>query len=62
MNDKLNNFYNNNQDELEREWELYIYDREWGSGEDKITITEGMFWEWVEEEMEDAEAGIGGYL
>lgn len=52
---KLDAFYTNNQDQLEGAWEDYISEGEWGSGEDKINITDGMFWEFVEDCMNEWE-------
>jgi len=50
---KVYEFYSQFQDELEKEWEEYLADGEWGSGEDKINITDKMFWEFIEDRMED---------
>jgi hypothetical protein len=55
VNTKLEKFYNENQDELHRDWDDYISYKEMGSGEDKIEVTDDMFWEFVEERMEEQE-------
>ena len=52
MNAQLEKFYYDNQDELEKEFEIYVTEKEWGSGEDRIRITEDTFWEFVEEKLE----------
>lgn len=52
MNDLLLKYYENNQDEIEKSWEEYIVDNEWGSGLDTIKITDDIFWEFVEKKRE----------
>lgn len=52
MNKELEKFYDENQEELETLWEEHLSYGEWGSGLDSIRITEDMFWEFVEEQME----------
>ena len=52
MNKELEQFYNDNQDWLEDGWSEYLIENDWGSGEDKIKISEDMFWEWVETQLE----------
>lgn len=42
-------FYNLNQEDIDSHWEEYIFENEWGSGEDRIKITDLMFWEFVED-------------
>ena len=44
----LDNFYKDHCDHLESLWEDHISNGEWGSGADKIIITDCMFWEFVE--------------
>lgn len=53
MNNDLFKFYDNNCKYIEELWEDYIMNKEWGSGEDRIKITDSMFWEFVEKLMED---------
>lgn len=48
-NEGLNLYYKNNQDEIEASWEEKLSYMELGSGEDKIKVTDNMFWEYVEE-------------
>lgn len=36
-----------NEDALNAEWEEYISFQEWGSGQDRIKITDHMFFEWA---------------
>jgi hypothetical protein len=45
-------YYLSMQEELDEQWQDYVYENDWGSGEDKITITDDMFFEFVEEKME----------
>lgn len=49
---KTYEYYLNNQEEIENQWEEHLYSNDWGSGEDKIQITDEMFWEFVEDKME----------
>ena len=49
---KVYEYYLNFQEELENDWQEYIIENDWGSGQDKITITDEMFMEFVEERME----------
>lgn len=44
----VENFYYDNQDLLEDEWEEYVVEHDWGSGEDKIKITDEIFWDFIE--------------
>lgn len=44
----LYNFYASNMDDIEESWAQHVSESEWGSGEDEISITEDMFWEYVE--------------
>lgn len=46
-------FYYDNQDLLEEMWEDYITSNDWGSGEDRINLTEDIFWEFIEDQMEN---------
>lgn len=46
-------YYNQNQEELEQSWAEYLGEGEFGSGEDKIKITDEMFWEFVEEKFQE---------
>ncbi len=48
---KVYEYYLQNQEELDNEWEIYIIENDWGSGEDRIKITDEMFMEFVEEQM-----------
>jgi hypothetical protein len=50
MSKVLEQFYLENQDFLEEAWTEHIVAGEWGSGEDRLNITDDMFWEWVEEQ------------
>lgn len=45
-------FYESNQDSLDNAWIEHISCGEWGSGEDRINITDEMFWEFIEDKME----------
>lgn len=45
----LEEYYNKNQDYIELLWEEHVISNDWGSGEDKIQITDEIFWEWLEE-------------
>ena len=49
MNEELEQFYSDNQDEIETLWEIHLSEGEWGSGYDRINITDKMFWEFVED-------------
>lgn len=49
----LENYYYDNQDELHRMWDIHVSEGEWGSGEDKIVLTDDMFWEFVEDIYEE---------
>jgi len=42
-------YYDENTESLEQAWEEHIANNDWGSGEDRITITDQMFFEFVEE-------------
>lgn len=62
MDQELLNFYHQYQDELEKGFSEYISEGEWGSGEDRITITDDMFWEYVSQEHERAKSFGEGNL
>jgi hypothetical protein len=49
---EVENFYNENQDMIETAWEDHLSFGEFGSGEDRINITDDMFWEFVEDYCE----------
>jgi hypothetical protein len=53
VNDEVREFYEENQEELENDFENYVLENEWGSGEDKIRITDTVFWEFVEEKYNE---------
>ena len=42
-------FYDLNPDLCEAHFEEYISFGEWGSGDDKISITDDMFWEFIQD-------------
>jgi hypothetical protein len=48
---ELVEFYDNNQDSLEKDFEEYVSCGEWGSGNDRITPD---FWEFIEERFDEA--------
>jgi len=50
---KIHDYYEANEDILANSWAEYLSYAELGSGEDKIKITEEMFWEFIEEKMEE---------
>lgn len=58
---ELDNFYHNNQDELEEEWNWIVQNKYCESG-DFDHNNEDNFWEFVEEQMEKAKAISEGYL
>jgi len=45
----IEDFYHQHQEEIDNQWQDHIYSNDWGSGEDRIRITDEMFWEFVEE-------------
>lgn len=53
MSNDLFKFYDNNRRYIENLWEDYVMNKEWGSGEDKINISDAMFWEFVEDLMKN---------
>ena len=53
IDNELNEYYENNMDQVLEDWETYICENEWGSGEDKIKINDGIFWDFVESHMEE---------
>lgn len=57
MNKELERFYNANNEVLEQMWEEHVATGEWGSGSDRITITDDMFWEFVGEVLWEVEQG-----
>ena len=46
--DELLNYYTNNQDEIEKSFSEYLSENDWGSGEDKIIISDQIFFDWIE--------------
>ena len=62
MNQEVENFYFEYQDELERDYAEYAYLRRC-EGHDHITRdNDDAFWEFVEDQMEQARAVGEGYL
>jgi len=53
ITNEMERFYHENMAELEKEYEEMISYRDFGSGEDRISVNEDMFWEFVEEKMEE---------
>lgn len=51
----LEQFYNDNQTEIETMWAEYLSYGEFGSGEDRIKITDDMFWEFVQDVQDKGE-------
>lgn len=49
---KVYQYYLDNQDELHADFEEYIFEHDWGSGDDKIKITDEIFFEWVADQHE----------
>jgi len=49
---KVYEYYLQNQEELEAEWADYVISHDWGSGEDKIKITDDIFFEWVSDQID----------
>ena len=49
---KVYQYYLDNQEELETNFEEYISYKDWGSGDDKIKITDELFFEWVADQQE----------
>lgn len=45
----LHKYYNDNQDAIEEQFAQYVSEGEWGSGDDKIEITDDIFWDFVED-------------
>ena len=62
MNTKLENFYNQNQTEVEIAWAEHLSEGEFGSGEDTIKITDDMFWEFVEDFQDKAKESKKRYV
>ena len=48
-------YYNANQDILDEAYQEYINSNDWGSGKDKIKLTDEHFWEFVENVMSKGE-------
>lgn len=57
----LENFYNENQEELENEWDEYVYLNNCEGG-DLDRDDDQAFWEFVEDQMYEAKAASEGYL
>lgn len=56
----IRSFYDHNQEFCEEKFAEHVIENDWGSGEDKITITDDMFWEFVEQlAFDDFEAYLG---
>lgn len=58
MNNILDTFYRDNQSFIDDAWSEYLSFGEWGSGEDRIEITDDMFWEFVEEIMDKEKEAV----
>lgn len=43
----LHKYYNDNQNAIEEQFAQYVSESEWGSGDDKIEITDCIFWDFV---------------
>lgn len=59
---EVERYYENNSDRLEEEWEEHLYSNDWGSGEDKINITNEMFWEFIEEQFHKENEQVSAIL
>jgi hypothetical protein len=46
--EELLKYYTDNQDEIEKEFSQYLSENDWGSGEDKIIISDKLFFSWLE--------------
>lgn len=55
IDDRLFEFNLLNQDLLNELWADHVASGEWGSGADRIAITDDMYWEFVDELMFDVE-------
>lgn len=42
-------YYYDNTEYVDERWSDYISYKDWGSGEDRTTITDDMFWQFVQE-------------
>jgi hypothetical protein len=49
---KVYQYYLDNQETLENDFTDYISYKDWGSGDDKIKITDEIFFEWVADQHE----------
>ena len=49
MNDELVKYYEDNQDDIDLAWSVYLMEHDFGLGEDRIKPNDAMFWEFVEE-------------
>lgn len=47
--DYYNSLNSQTQEQMEYEWQEHLLENDWGSGEDKIKITDNMFFEFVAE-------------
>lgn len=47
MTKTLEKFYEDNQTEVELRWAEFLSESDFGSGEDRIVISDEMFWEFV---------------
>ena len=45
--EKLEDFYFYNDDRIYSMWREYIDGNDWGSGDDRIRVTDDMFWAFV---------------
>ena len=61
MDNELNNFYQNNQDELDDGFEIWVQNKYMDSG-DFDHNNEDNFWEFVQDEMDSAKAAMQGNL
>ena len=58
MDKAVTEFYNQNDEVLEQMWEEHVATEDWGSGSDRIEITDAMFWDFVSDTLWEVEQGM----